>query len=138
MFNGYFNIKGTDVILSERGLEPGGKVQKYIDDTVIDKMVPYTPRLNGSLSQDAPRGGSKIGTGIIEYASPYARYQYYGKLMVSSITGSAWSRGEKKVLTDVDLKYNGAPIRGAYWFERMKADHKDKILEGARKIAGAE
>ena len=30
-----------------------------------------------------------------------------------------------------------APTRGAYWFERMKANHKDEILKGAAKVAGA-
>jgi hypothetical protein len=27
-------------------------------------------------------------------------------------------------------------MRGAYWFERMKANHKEEILKGAAKIAG--
>ena len=68
--------------------------------------------------------------------APYAKYQYYGKLMVSSTTGSAWSKGKKKVLTDVDLKYSESkhPLAGAFWFKRMVADYKDKILKGAQQM----
>nr|DAG49085.1 MAG TPA: Minor capsid protein [Caudoviricetes sp.] len=28
-------------------------------------------------------------------------------------------------------------MRGGHWFERMKTDHKDQILDGARRMAGA-
>ncbi len=136
-FNGKLEIKATDIIKKGRGLQEGGPVQKFIDSEVIRLMAPYTPRQNGLLI-DAATLGTRIGSGEVNQISPYARYQYYGKLMVSSITGSAWaSKGEKKVLTDIDLKYNGAPMRGAFWFDRMKADKREDILNGARKLAGA-
>lgn len=99
-------------------------------------MVPYTPMLNGQMIQSATRG-TVIGSGEIKYISPYARYQYYGKLMVSSITGSSYARkGESKVLTDKDLNYNKSrhPRAGKLWFERMKADCKGQILKGAQKL----
>ncbi len=94
------------------------------------------PFLSGALSKSSTLG-TVIGTGEVKQNVPYARYQYYGKLMVSSLTGSAWSKGEEKVLTDKDLVHNNAyhPQAGPYWFERMKADHKDKILKGAQKTA---
>lgn len=81
----------------------------------------------------------KIGSGKIQYLAPYARYQYYGKLMVSSVTGSSYARhGEKKVLTDIDLVYSTfkEPLAGKLWFERMKADKKQQILRGAAAIMG--
>ena len=81
-------------------------VQKFVDSEVIRLMVPYTPMLNGILMKEAVLG-TRIGSGRIYYTLPYARYQYYGKLMVSSVTGSSWARkGESKVLTGKDLKYN--------------------------------
>ncbi|QHQ61388.1 hypothetical protein Ana3638_11900 [Anaerocolumna sedimenticola] len=124
-------------MLKARGLEPGGKVQKFIDSEVIRFMVPYTPRQNNILIDSATLG-TVIGSGEINQNTPYSRYHYYGKLMVSPATGSAWAKkGEKKVLTNIDLKYNGAPMRGPFWFERMKADKKKDILDGARKLAGA-
>ena len=138
-FSGKLEIKPTDLMLKDRGLQDMGPVQKFIDSECINKMIPYTPMLSGLLSNSAPRLGTKIGSGKIEYFSPYARYQYYGKLMVSSTTGSAWSKGESKVLTDKDLVHNKSkhPQAGPFWFERMKADKKEEILQGARKLAGA-
>ena len=99
-------------------------------------MVKYTPTLSTNLRESATRG-TKIGSGKIQYTAPYARYQYYGKLMISSITGSAYARqGEKKVLTDKDLVYSKEPLAGKLWFERMKADKKQQILRGAAAIIG--
>lgn len=136
MINGSFNIKSTDIIKSERGLEPHGAVQKYIDNEVINKMSPYTPFLTGAMEKSATKG-TVIGSGEIVYTSPYARFQYYGKLMLAS-NGSSWARkGETKQLTDIDLNYTKSehPLSGAFWFERMKADKSQQILEGAQKIA---
>lgn len=136
-FNGKFEMKSTEIMLNDRGLQDMGPVQKFIDNECINKMIPYTPMLSGLLSNIAPRLGTKIGSGKIEYISPYARYQYYGKLMVSSTTGSAWSKGESKVLTNRNLIHNKSrhPQAGPFWFERMKADHRENILKGAQEIA---
>lgn len=114
------------------------QAQAYVDQECIRYMDKYTPMRTGVLKRSVTLG-TKIGSGRIEYASPYARYQYYGKLMVSSVTGSPYARsGEKKVLTSVDLEYNTAshPLAGPLWFERMKADKKTEIERGAAQIAG--
>ena len=138
-FNGRLEMKATDILMKKRGILPMGRVQKFIDQECIRLMAPYTPRKSGLLEKAATLG-TKIGSGEINQISPYARFQYYGKVMVSSITGSPWaSKGEKKILTDRDLQYDTSihPLAGKMWFERMKADKKDEILEGARKVAGA-
>jgi hypothetical protein len=112
--------------------------QSFVDSECIRLMVPYTPMLNGKL-MESPVLGTDVGSGHIYYLSPYARYQYYGKLMVSSITGSAYaSMGEKKVLTNIDLVHQKSrhPLAGPFWFERMKADKGGQILKGAAKYAG--
>lgn len=70
------------------------KAQQFVDSECIRLMVPYTPMLSGQMIQSATRG-TVIGSGEIKYNSPYARYQYYGKLMVSSITGSSSLAREK-------------------------------------------
>lgn len=112
--------------------------QKFIDSECIRLMVPYTPARNNILYK-SPTLGTKIGSGRIYYLNPYARYQYYGKLMVSSLTGSAYAtHGEKKVLTDKNLTYDTTrhPQATSFWFEHMKAEKKEVILRGAAKIAG--
>ena len=122
----------------EHGINKNGFVQKYIDSECIRLMKPYTPMLSGVLIKSATLG-STIGSGEIVQIAPYARYQYYGKLMVSSITGSAWAKmGESKVLTDKNITYSKInPNAGPFWFERMKSDHKKAILNGARKLSEA-
>ncbi len=112
--------------------------QAFIDKTCILFMVPYTPALNNVLYK-SPALGTEIGSGHIYYLSPYARYQYYGKLMVSSVTGSAYaSAGESKVLTDVDLVHQKSrhALAGPFWFERMKEEKGEQILKGSAKITG--
>lgn len=113
--------------------------QSFVDSECIRLMRRYTPALNEILAK-SPTLGTVIGSGHIYYLNPYARYQYYGKLMVSSITGSAYaSMGEKKVLTNVDLVHNKTAKHqqaGPYWFERMKAERGAQILRGAAKYSG--
>lgn len=113
--------------------------QSYVDAECIRLMRRYTPALNEILAK-SPTLGTEIGSGHIYYLNSYARYQYYGKLMVSSITGSAYAtKGEKKVLTDVNLVHNITakhPYAGPFWFERMKAEKGTQILRGAAKYSG--
>ena len=137
------NVDGTigtfkwDSSFAKNKTELMNLCQKFIDSECIRLMAKYTPMRNGMLMKSAVLG-TVIGSGEIRYASPYARYQYYGKLMVSSVTGSACARrGESKVLTDKNLNYSTArhPLAQRLWFETMKANHKDAILRGAAAIA---
>ena len=86
--------------------------QKYVDSEVLRYSDPYTPRDTGMLILSG-KLGTVIGSGEVEYLAPYARRLYYGK----------------------DMRFRGAPMRGALWFERMKVDHRAAILRGAEQIA---
>lgn len=109
------------------------KAQIFVDSEVIKLSVPLVPKKDGVLIRSAPVH-TKMGSGEVIYRTPYARYQYYGKLMVDPVTGSSWARaGVTKVLTNRDLNHAESP-RGRFWFETMKDKHKLNILEGARKI----
>lgn len=121
-----FSLRPAAEILGARGMEPGGKVQKFIDSEVLRQSEPYTPHLSGMLSRSGT-AMTKIGTGEVRWKTPYARYQYYGKVMVGAAP---------KIVTNIDLKYYGGGLRGAKWFERMKTDHRDSILKGAAAAAG--
>ncbi|WP_317317714.1 minor capsid protein [Longibaculum muris] len=102
------------------------QAQSFVDSEVLRLCDPLTPMrskaliLSGTLATD-------VGSGMVQYNAPYARYQYYGKLMVGPAP---------KKLTEIDLTYEGAPQRGALWFERMKANDAKAILKGAGKIVG--
>lgn len=112
------------------------RVQRFVDSEVIRLCDPYTPFYTGMLKRSAILG-TVIGKGEVIWNMPYAKYLYYGVLMVSPTTGSSWAKlGERKILTEKQLSFNGAPKRGKMWFERMKSDHKDKIISGARRVMG--
>lgn len=102
------------------------QAQSFVDSEVLRLCDPLTPMrskaiiLSGTLATD-------VGSGLVQYNAPYARYHYYGKLMVGPAP---------KKLTEIDLTYEGAPQRGAFWFERMKANDAKAILKGAGKIVG--
>lgn len=79
----------------------------------------------------------QVDGGTIIYPGPYARYLYYGKLMVDPKTGSAWApMGASKTITGTDLNISRA-VHGkaqSHWFEASKAMNKDKWLRSAKKL----
>lgn len=110
--------KSVNAILAERGLEEGGDVQKFIDSEVITLSKPYAPFLTGFLAAQSPTLGTVVGSGLVVYRAPYARRQYYAN---SGNGKQGVARGG---------------LRGRYWFERMKADRGQEIIQGAVRIAG--
>ena len=134
-------------LLRKFNLESGGKVQQVIDNLVISYCEMYTPWDTGSLAA-SPRAASVIGSGEIIYPGPYAHYQYYGEVYGPNIpifddsssgepTGFFSPPGQRKIPTGRELQYDTStnPLAGPFWFERMKADHVDDLVEEARKVA---
>lgn len=144
--NGSFEFKWNPNFSSIRA-ERLNQAQMYVDSEAIRLMVPYTPMDNGPLAESV-KIGTVIGSGKLQYKSPYARYQYYGEVYgpnipifesgISEPVAFFSPRGQKKFPTGRQLKYNTSkhPKAGKMWFERMKADHKRDIAKGAAKIAG--
>lgn len=89
------------------------KAQRFIDGEVLRLCTPYVPMDTSALIKSGILG-TVIGMGEVRYISPYAARLYYNP----------------------QYHFNEAPQRGAYWFERMKADHKDEILEGTKRYTG--
>jgi hypothetical protein len=102
-------------ILANLGLGGSKKVQKYLASEVARLSDPYVPMQQGMLKNQKTIAAD--GSQIV-YTQPYAHYQYYGKVM----TGRA-----PKKYTDDDLTYNGAPMRGARWTERMLIDKRKEL-----------
>jgi len=87
-------------------------------------MNPYIPMDNGILR----RNKSYPSNHEIKYISPYAKYQYYGKLMLAK-NGSSWAKkGEKKVLTSRNLKYHTFGT-GPKWNELMMQRNKNTLIK---------
>lgn len=101
------------------------RAQMFVDSEVLRLCEPYVPLLTSMLVKSGILG-TDIGSGEVAWIAPYAKYQYYGKVMA----------GNPKKATDKDLKYHGGGLRGSFWFERMKAVHRNRIVAGARRIAG--
>lgn len=90
-----------------------GSAQAYVDGEVLRLSEPYAPMRTGMLIKSGQLG-TKLGSGLVAYIAPYAKQQYYSPQRAGG-TGS---------------------LRGPQWFERMKADHGEKIVAGAKKRAG--
>lgn len=104
-----FETDSVDKLISKRGLEPNGRVQKFVDSEVMRHMEKYMPKLTGTMINSMILA-TRVGSGEVEVNTPYAR------------------RVSKKA------RSNG--LRGARFFERMKADCADDILRGAAIISG--
>lgn len=123
-FHGEFKLDNEEKILKRIGLNEGGEIQKFIDSEVLRLCDKYVPFQTGTLRNQGILG-TVVGSGEVAWISVKARYLYYGKVMVGP---------PPKKETDKDLTYNGAPMRGARWFERMKADSGQEIIDGAQKM----
>lgn len=107
------------------------EAQKYVDSAVLRYNSRYIPFRTGFLDRSGTLG-TVIGSGLVVYNAPYARYMYYGKVMRDKNGRALYGMAPKHV-TNEPIQYHGAPQRGAFWFEKMKAAHKDTILRGAAK-----
>ena len=102
----------ADRVLKNRGLDDGGTVQQFIDSECLRLCAPKVPKDTGALIESG-NIHTKVGSGQLEYRTPYARRWYY-----------------------MPTNFQEAPERGNYWFERMKQQYKNQILAGAKKKAG--
>jgi hypothetical protein len=141
-FNG---LADSSDLLQRFHLEKGGLVQQVIDKSVIDWDLQYCPWETGTLAKSAYTN-TEIGSGKVVYRGPYAHYLYYGEVYGPNFPIFEDNTGEptgfrsppKKYPTGRQLQYSTDvnPLAGSFWFERMKADHKDDILKEARSAAG--
>ncbi|MFM8321003.1 MAG: minor capsid protein [Chloroflexota bacterium] len=88
--------------------------QRFVDSEVLRLCEPYVP-LRTSMLVKSGILGTAVGSGLVSWIAPYAKAQYYSARKPGSQTG---------------------PQRGPFWFERMKTAHGQRIVAGARRIAG--
>lgn len=81
--------------------------QRFIDSEVLRRCDPLVPFKLGGLKKSGITG-TRIGSGKVRYTAPYAKVQYYkGRVSVT---------------------------RGRKWFQRMKSEHGQAILDAAQRI----
>lgn len=100
-------------VAQSRGLEENGRVQQFIDSECLRLCDRKIPKDTGALIQSGIIN-TRVGSGQVQWKTPYARRLYYHP----------------------EYNFNQSPERGAYWFDRMKTQHKKQILRGAARIAG--
>lgn len=111
-------MKPVATILARLGIDKNGRVQRFLTETVNRRITRYMPFRTGVLATKLKFVSSPTE---ITVNGPYARYQYYGKVMVG--------RPPKQV-TDIDLNYDKTkhPQAGPFWDRRLMAAEKDVIL----------
>ena len=100
-------------IIRKKGLMPGGAVQRQHTANVLRRIVRYLPYRSGeTIKQTIIQ--TDISRPEIVTRSPYAKYIYYGKVMVGEAP---------KQLTDRPLRYttgaNKNPLAGPRWDRRL-------------------
>lgn len=124
----------SDINLAHIVSERCTKAEHILALQVQKDTKPFVPFLTGSLDER-----TKVEGNTIIYPAPYARFLYYGKVMIDPDTGSTWApKGWKKVVTDRNLVFTTDfhPQAQSHWFEASKAQNKEKWLRVAEKAVG--
>ena len=130
----------TAAMLADRADKAGHVLAIQVEKDTRD----FVPMLTGSLNART----RVVGNSII-YPGPYARYLYYGKVMVDAATG----KGPMRIVDDLGNEYirfhKGAKLKptqrdltyttdfhknaGPRWFERSKEQNLEKWKSVAAK-----
>lgn len=95
-----------------------GRAESVLAQQVMKDTTPFVPVQRTRV----------VGNEVI-YPGPYARFLYYGKVMVDPATGSTYApKGGHKVVTDRNLVFNTTmhPQAQAHWFDASKAQNMEK------------
>lgn len=123
-------MKPINTILTRLGVDKNGDVQKQATRIINKRITRYMPYRTGALSTKLKYVKSPTE---IEVLAPYARYQYYGKVMVNSKTGKGpafipgvgyrYRKGTILTATERDLKYDTTKNAnaGPFWDKRLMA-----------------
>lgn len=90
------------------------RAQMFVDSEILRLSEPFTPKQTGMLVLSGTLG-TQIGSGEVKWIAPYARAVYYRPGAIGRNTG---------------------PLRGNFWFSRMKAVYGRAIIAGAKRMAG--
>lgn len=133
-FSYKLKMNSTSKILKDHGLDENGRVTRFLRDDADRLMNPFVPMDNGMLRRNKtyPKNNE------IKYTSPYAKYQYYGKMYISPKLGVSgillksdrwWSpKGEKKTPTSKKLK-NHTSGTGPKWDKLMLQRRKNDLVK---------
>lgn len=127
----YLELNPIGKIIKDKGLDPGGDAQKFHTANVLRRIKRYMP-FDSGMTYKVTVAQTDISKPYIVTNTPYAKYLFYGKVMVDLKTGAAgfmtpegWRsrKGIVKVLTGRDLQYNRTknPNAGPRWDRALSA-----------------
>lgn len=127
----YLEMNSVGQILKDKGLDAGGDVQKFHTANVLRRIKRYMPFVSG-MTYKVTVAQTDISKPIIVTDTPYAKYLFYGKVMIDPKTGVAgfmtpegWRsrKGSIKVKTTRNLVYNKTknPRAGPRWDRALSA-----------------
>ena len=108
------------------------KAEKILATQVMKDTDKYVPALTGNFTQRV-----HLEESTIVYPGPFARFLYYGKVMIYEPTGSTWApRGEHKVVTGRNLVMGKSmhPLASSHWFEVSKAANLETWIKVAERL----
>ncbi len=124
------DVSGMDAVKNALA-KACSRAENVLAQQVMKDTIPFVPALTGALT----RMTRVMGNEVI-YPGPYARFLYYGKVMVDPTTGSTYApKGGTKVVTDRNLVFNTTmhPQAQANWFDASKAQNLEKWVRVADK-----
>lgn len=109
----HLNLPDAAKIITSRGLQDKGPVQRGFAQIVKDTCEPYVPMRSGTLKNTA-----QVQEDGVLYEQPYAAKQYYTNA----------GKG-------TDGTANGG-VRGKEWDKRAMADHGSEVTAAVAKMVG--
>ncbi len=127
----YLEMNSVNQIIKDKGLDPAGDVQRFHTANVLRRIKRYMPFLSG-MTYKVTVAQTDISRPYIITDTPYAKYLFYGKVMIDPkinaagfMTPEGWRsrKGSVKVLTSRDLQYNRTknPNAGPRWDRALSA-----------------
>ena len=118
-------MNSVNKIIKDHGLDSNGRATRHLRDEADRLMDPFVP---GGSGGELAKLKTYPSLSTIKYMSPYAHYQYTGKLMLTK-SGSSWAKkGEKKFYTNKKLKYHTSGT-GDHWEKLMLQRHRDSLTK---------
>lgn len=111
------------------------KALRMLKSEISKDTEPYVPMRSGDLRRSVTKSLVTNEPTLI-WSTPYARFLYYGKVMVGKITKRPWAKkGETKEIANPVRKLTySQPGSGPNWFNRTKKVKLKKWLNVARKV----
>lgn len=127
----YLEMNSVNKIIKDKGLDPAGDAQRFHTANVLRRIKRYMPFLSG-MTYKVTVAQTDISRPYIITDTPYAKYLFYGKVMIDPkinaagfMTPEGWRsrKGSVKVLTSRDLQYNRTknPNAGPRWDRALSA-----------------